>query len=165
MTWHFGWNPKYFGHIDHTKVVAPYIRVADANLCPNGTLSILYDFRLCQPNTSSLSSTILHSLEHCLLAILPDLLPGFLMVGPMGCRTGMYIVTSIPLHKNYVQEQLCKALQAIGDLKSVPYQSEKTCGMACDHNLVSVQETVHQLLNSSFFQNETTKVTNVEEII
>ena len=164
-TWHFGWNPNDFGHIDHTKVVAPYIRVADANLSPNGTLSFLYDFRLCQPNTSSLSSTILHSLEHCLLAILPDLLPGFLMVGPMGCRTGMYIVTSIPLHKNYVQEQLCKALQAIGDLKSVPYQSEKTCGMACDHNLVFVQEIVHQLLNSSFFQNETTKVTNVEEII
>lgn len=165
MTWHFGWNPDDFGHIDHTKVVAPFIRVADAKLCANGTLSFLYDFRLCQPNTAPLSSTTLHSLEHCLLAILPDLLPGFHMVGPMGCRTGMYIVTNISLHKNFVKNQLYKALQAIENLKTVPYQSEKTCGMACDHNLVSAQEIAHHLLGSSFFQKIVPKISHTEEII
>lgn len=165
MTWHFGWSPNDFGHIDHTKVVAPYIRVADAKLCPNGTLSILYDFRLCQPNTTPLSSTVLHSLEHCLLAVLPDFLSGFLMVGPMGCRTGMYIVTSIPLHKNYVKKQLYRALQAIVNLETVPYQNEKTCGMACDHNLLSAQAIANQLLNSSFLQNEVIKINGTEEII
>lgn len=165
MTRHFGWNPDDFGHIDHTKAVAPYIRVADAKLCSNGTLSTLYDFRLCQPNTAALSSTSLHSLEHCLLAILPDLLPGFLMVGPMGCRTGMYIVTSIPLHKNYVKNQLYKALQAIEILKSVPYQSEKTCGMANDHNLSAAQIIAKKVLNSFFFQNIITKTTHTTEMI
>ena len=152
MISHFGWNSDDVGYIDHTKVVAPYIRVADAQLGPNGTLSILYDFRLCQPNTTALPPTSLHSLEHCLLAILPDLLPGFLMVGPMGCRTGMYIVTAMPLHKHYVKNQLYKALQKICNLKSVPYQSEKTCGMADDHNLFAAQAIANEILNSLLFQ-------------
>lgn len=55
MTWHFGWNPDDFGHIDHTKVVAPFIRVADAKLCPNGHFSsfmILDYVSPTQPNTA-----------------------------------------------------------------------------------------------------------------
>lgn len=87
------------------------------------------------------------------------------MVGPMGCRTGMYIVTNILLHKNFVKNQLYKALQAIENLKTVPYQNEKTCGMACDPNLVSAQEIAHHLLSSSFFQKIVPKIGHSEEII
>ncbi len=167
MTSHFGWNAGDFGHIDHTKVLAPYIRVADAQFSPNGTLSILYDFRLCQPNTLALPSARLHSLEHFLLAILPGLLPGFLMVGPMGCRTGMYIVTAMPLNKNYFKSQLCKALQKICNLKSVPYQSEKTCGMADDLNLFAAQAIANKILNSLPFRKlkGVSNTINAEEVV
>lgn len=146
MTSHYGWSLKDFGHIDHTTVSAPYIRLADAQMGPNGDCSILYDFRLCEPNTTALPPTTLHSLEHSLLAILPQVLPGFLMVAPMGCRTGLYITTAFPLQKNYVTQQLLIALEKICKLEAVPYQSEKTCGMVMDHDLKAAQAVAATVL-------------------
>lgn len=146
MTNHYGWDEGDFGHIDHTTISAPYIRVADSQIGPNGDTSILYDLRLCEPNTTALPSTTLHSLEHSLLAILPQVLPGFLMVAPMGCRTGLYITTAFPLHKNYVTAQLLTALKMLCKLNTVPYQSEKSCGMAHDHDLKAAQAIAAELL-------------------
>ena len=148
MTQHYGWHVGDFGHIDHRTVTPPYIRVADTQLGPNGDLSMLYDFRLCKPNQTALPVTTLHSLEHALLAILPKLLPGFLTVAPMGCRTGMYITTACPLSKTIVEQALQSALEAICALDVVPYQSDKTCGMWEDHDLKAAQEVATNLLNA-----------------
>ena len=126
----------------------PYIRLADAQMGPNGDCSILYDFRLCEPNTTALPPTTLHSLEHSLLAILPQVLPGFLMVAPMGCRTGLYIITAFPLQKNYIKQQVIIALERICTLETVPYQSEKTCGMARDHDLKAAQAIAATVLKN-----------------
>ncbi|MGO3610610.1 MAG: S-ribosylhomocysteine lyase, partial [Enterococcus sp.] len=37
-------------NLDHTKVEAPYIRVADKKIGPNGDVIVKYDVRLKQPN-------------------------------------------------------------------------------------------------------------------
>jgi S-ribosylhomocysteine lyase len=136
---HFGWDISSFGHIDHQKVVAPYIRAADAQIGPEGGVAVLYDLRLCQPNIIVLPTEALHTLEHCFLWILPDLVPGFLGVGPMGCQTGLYLTTAYPLEKEFMKEAVIAALNQIQELDEVPYQSEALCGMAKTHSLPSAK--------------------------
>lgn len=136
---HFGWDRTTFGHIDHRKVTAPYVRVADAYIGPEGGVPTLYDLRLCQPNISSIPTDVLHTLEHCLLWILPKLVPGFLGVGPMGCQTGLYITTAFPIESRFLKETIISALQQVVKLDHVPYQSEFLCGMANNHNLTQAQ--------------------------
>ncbi len=136
---HFGWDPSNFGHIDHRKVVAPYVRVADALLGPEGSVAVLYDLRLSQPNTEALPTDALHTLEHCFLRILPDLVPGFLSVGPMGCQTGFYLTTAYPLERGFMTEAIITALNQILELDKVPYQTDALCGMANNHDLLGAK--------------------------
>lgn len=136
---HFGWDISSFGHIDHQKVVAPYIRVADAQIGPEGGISVLYDLRLCQPNIIPLPTDALHTLEHCFLMVFPDLVPGFLSVGPMGCQTGLYLTTAYPLEKEFMKDAIIAALNQIQELDEVPYQSEALCGMKKTHSLPSAK--------------------------
>lgn len=131
----FGWDPSSFGHIDHRKVIAPYVRVADAQMGPEGDVAVLYDLRLCQPNTAALPADVLHTLEHCFLLILPSLLPGFLGVAPMGCQTGLYLTTAYPIDSGFVTEVINSAFKRILELESVPYGNEIFCGMAINHDL------------------------------
>lgn len=142
----FGWNFDDFGHIDHTKVDAPYFRVADAVQGKNGDISILYDLRLCQPNKQSLPTSILHTLEHCLLFQLPKYLPGFIGVGLMGCLTGLYITTVSPVNKKQFKEAVLEAFKDILSYKNVPYKDEKMCGMVINHNLLGAQEVIPQII-------------------
>lgn len=132
---YFGWDASRFGHIDHRKVVAPYIRVADAQMGQEGGVAVLYDLRLCQPNTVALPANALHTLEHCLLWILPGLVPGFLCVAPMGCQTGLYLTTAYPLESGFMKEAITIALNRIMELEEVPYRNEILCGMARNHDL------------------------------
>ena len=132
---HFGWDISCFGHIDHRKVVAPYIRVADAQMGHEGDVAILYDLRLCQPNTTTLPANVLHTLEHCFLWLLPSLVPGFLSVAPMGCQTGLYLTTAYPLESGFMKKAITTALNQIIGLEDVPYRSEVLCGMARNHDL------------------------------
>jgi S-ribosylhomocysteine lyase len=136
---HFDWDSSSFGHIDHRKVVAPYIRVADAQLGPEGGVAVLYDLRLSQPNTAALPTDALHTLEHCFLWILPNLVPGFLSVGPMGCQTGLYLTTAYPHERRFMTEAIITALNRILELDKVPYQTDVLCGMANNHDLLGAK--------------------------
>lgn len=51
-------------NLDHTKVKAPYIRVADKKTGEHGDVIIKYDVRFKQPNKEHMDMPSLHSLEH-----------------------------------------------------------------------------------------------------
>ena len=40
-------------NLDHTKVAAPYVRVADRKELPGGDVLVKYDVRFCQPNRAT----------------------------------------------------------------------------------------------------------------
>ncbi len=143
---YFGWDSSNFGHIDHRKVVAPYVRVADAQMGPEGGTAVMYDLRLRQPNTVVLPVDVLHTLEHCLLWILPNLVPGFLGVGPMGCRTGLYLTTAYPIECGLMKKSIITAFKQILELDEVPYQSEELCGMAKNHDLVGAKSLANSMI-------------------
>ena len=50
--------------LDHTKVVAPYVRLAGVKKGKNGDEVYKYDIRLKQPNKAHMEMAALHSLEH-----------------------------------------------------------------------------------------------------
>lgn len=141
-----GWDSAEFGHIDHRAVKAPYLRVADAQMGPEGGVAVLYDLRLSQPNAEILPADALHSLEHCFLWLLPDLLPGFLGVGPMGCQTGLYLTTAYPVGRPLMTKAVVSALKRITQLDEVPYHSEALCGMAKNHDLAGAKAVAHKVV-------------------
>ena len=56
-------------NLDHTKVVAPYIRLAGTMEGINGDVIKKYDLRFKQPNKAHMDMPALHSLEHLMLNI------------------------------------------------------------------------------------------------
>ena len=77
--------------LDHTKVQAPYVRLAGVKTTPRGDSISKYDLRLLQPNQAEIDPAALHTLEHLLAGYLRDHLSDVVDVSPMGCRTGMYM--------------------------------------------------------------------------
>ena len=49
-------------NLDHTKVAAPFVRVADVKHLPAGDTLTKYDVRFCQPNKEHLDMPAVHSL-------------------------------------------------------------------------------------------------------
>ena len=48
-------------NLDHTKVAAPYVRVADRKELPGGDVLVKYDVRFCQPNHEHLSAELTYN--------------------------------------------------------------------------------------------------------
>jgi S-ribosylhomocysteine lyase len=84
--------------LDHTKVQAPYVRLAGRKRVASGVVE-KYDLRLAQPNREALPTAALHTLEHLLAGYIRDHLPGVIDLSPMGCRTGFYLVAEGPWRK------------------------------------------------------------------
>src|SRR5699024_7017915 len=51
-------------NLDHTKVAAPYIRLAGTNEGQHGDTIYKFDIRFCQPNKEHMDMPALHSIEH-----------------------------------------------------------------------------------------------------
>ncbi|BAO97737.1 S-ribosylhomocysteinase [Helicobacter pylori NY40] len=57
-------------NLDHTKVKAPYVRIADRKKGVNGDVIVKYDVRFKQPNQDHMDMPSLHSLEHLVAEII-----------------------------------------------------------------------------------------------
>lgn len=132
--------------LDHTKVRAPYVRLAGRKALAGGVVE-KYDLRLAQPNREALPTASLHTLEHLLAGYLRDHLPGVIDLSPMGCRTGFYLVVEGPLGEERVLEAFAKAL---GDVLAhegpVPGASFKECGNYRDHDLEGAKAWAERVL-------------------
>ena len=95
-------------NLDHTKVVAPYIRLVGVYSGENGDKIYKYDIRFCQPNKEHLKMPSLHSLEHLIAELIRNHLDNVLDFGPMGCQTGFYL--SVINNNSYedIEEALAK---------------------------------------------------------
>lgn len=61
--------------LDHTKVRAPYVRLAGRKEGPRGDVITKWDLRLVQPNRAEIPTAPLHTIEHLLAGYLRDALP------------------------------------------------------------------------------------------
>ena len=56
--------------LDHTRVRAPYVRLAARYVGPRGDVVTKYDLRLVQPNRAEIPTAALHTMEHLLAGYL-----------------------------------------------------------------------------------------------
>lgn len=133
------------GEVDHTLVKAPYFRLTDVidNVC-------VYDMRMLQPNEGSYSTTIMHSVEHCLAVALKAIIPAsFVNCAPLGCRTGCYI-TTVNFDPQNMGIVLKKAIEYIVNHTSeVPLANKYQCGNCTDHSFIGAQIALCDFLSMS----------------
>ena len=86
-------------NLDHTKVVAPFVRLAGRKQGINGDEILKYDIRFKQPNKEHMEMPGLHSLEHLMAENIRNHTDKVVDMSPMGCQTGFYL--AVINHDNY----------------------------------------------------------------
>lgn len=133
-------------NLDHTKVKAPYLRLADKKVGEHGDEIYKYDLRICQPNQAHMEMPALHSLEHLLAELARNHSNHVLDIGPMGCQTGFYItLINEPEYQNAL-DLIEATLRDVLTATEVPACNETQCGWAASHSLQGAQEIAKDLL-------------------
>ena len=107
-----------------------------------------FDLRFKKPNAGDyITPKALHTIEHLLATTLRN---GrgkndIVYFGPMGCRTGFYLLT---LHQSFDdgKELLKEAIVAALALEEIPGSSKKECGNYLEHDLAGAKEELKKYL-------------------
>lgn len=134
--------------LDHTKVKAPYVRLAGVKTTPKGDQISKYDLRFLQPNQGAIDPAAIHTLEHLLAGYMRDHLEGVVDVSPMGCRTGMYMAVIGEPDEQGVMKAFEAALKdTAGHDQPIPGVSELECGNYRDHDLAAARQHARDVLD------------------
>lgn len=132
--------------LDHTKVAAPYVRVAGRKELPGGDTLIKYDVRFTQPNKGHLGMKAVHSIEHMTAHHMRNHTDALIDFSPMGCQTGFYALTLGIEPADFVQI-LADTMQDLLDATEVPAANEVQCGWGANHSLEESQAAVAAFLD------------------
>ena len=131
---------------DHRLMLPPSLRVSKHYECSSGSKIVVWDLRIGQPNVTHISMATVHSLEHFMGSLLPELSPKFINVAPMGCQTGFYIVSmdvnDFTTMSNYLGNVFTRILEA----DEVPLANNQQCGWAENHSLQGAKDVANWLL-------------------
>ena len=124
--------------INHDKLLRG-IYVSRKDNVGNGVLTT-FDVRMKEPNREPVMDTaVMHTLEHLMAVYFrshPDWAEKTIYVGPMGCRTGMYVIFQGDLEPKDVWQAFVDAYQYIVDYQGeIPAAKSYMCGNYLDHNL------------------------------
>lgn len=130
--------------VDHTKInKGMYISRIDDDI-------VTYDIRMVKPNTPPfLENAGLHSFEHIFATFMRNSEYGknIVYVGPMGCRTGFYLLTRNMSHK-IALELTKRAMDYISNFTGdLPGRSEIECGNYLDHDVNKAKEYAFNMTN------------------
>ena len=132
-------------NLDHTRVAAPFVRVADRKRLPGGDELVKYDVRFCQPNREHLDMRAVHSIEHLTAELMRNRTDRLIDFGPMGCQTGFYALT-LGLEPAEFLPLLEATLHDILGAGEVPAANEVQCGWGANHSLEAAQAAVRKFL-------------------
>lgn len=132
--------------LDHTKVVAPYVRLAGTKAGVKGDVVTKYDIRFKQPNKAYMEMPALHSLEHLMADRIRNHSDAVVDLSPMGCQTGFYV--SFMNYDDYegILDILEKTAQDVLAATTVPACNEVQCGWAASHSLEGAQALAKEFL-------------------
>ncbi|MFD1206202.1 S-ribosylhomocysteine lyase [Sporosarcina contaminans] len=133
-------------NLDHTKVKAPFVRLAGVKEGVNGDVVRKYDIRFCQPNKEHLEMPAIHSLEHMMAEFSRNHSDRIVDISPMGCQTGYYM--AFINHDDYedVLAILEKTLNDVLAANEVPACNEIQCGWAASHSLEGAKKAAKEML-------------------
>ena len=119
--------------VDHTKLKkGVYISRMDDTL-------ITYDIRMCEPNVDTpLDPKAAHTIEHIGATLLRNgkYADKIIYFGPMGCRTGFYVIFAGDLKSEDILEVLREGAEYVLSYEGeIPGYSPRDCGNYLDNNL------------------------------
>lgn len=134
-------------NLDHTKVAAPYVRLAGIKEGEKGDVIRKYDIRFKQPNVEHMKMDALHSIEHLMAENIRNYTDKVVDLSPMGCQTGFYLTTIN--HDDYgdVLHVLEKTLNAVLEATEVPACNVVQCGWAANHSLEGAKQLAKEMLS------------------
>jgi S-ribosylhomocysteine lyase len=132
--------------VDHTKMIAPAVRVAKTMSTPSGDDITVFDLRFCVPNEDMLSAKGIHTLEHLFAGFMRDHLNDknveIIDLSPMGCRTGFYMSLLGNPKAKKVAKAWKKSMEDVLGVKSesdIPELNLYQCGTYKMHSLDDAQ--------------------------
>ena len=130
--------------VDHTKFgVGMYVSRIDDDI-------VTYDIRMVKPNGGEyLSSPSMHTIEHLFATFARNsaLSDKVIYVGPMGCRTGFYLLVR-DMEKPDAIKLAPEAMEFIKDYEGdIPGYSEIECGNYLEHDIESAKKDIIPVLD------------------
>lgn len=118
--------------VDHERLLRG-IYVSRRDLTPSGDVLTTFDVRMTEPNRQhALSGATLHTIEHLAATYLrnrPDWKDRVIYWGPMGCRTGNYLILLGDLKPGDIVELIRDTFRFIAEYEGeVPGASPRDCG-------------------------------------
>lgn len=133
-------------NLDHRTVAAPYIRLADRKVLPNGDVISKFDIRFTQPNVAHLEMPVIHSLEHLFAEKSRNHSDQVIDFSPMGCQTGFYLILQGDHEFADVAKLVETTLTDILDATEVPAANDIQCGWGANHTLDGAQSAAREFL-------------------
>ena len=101
-----------------------------------------FDLRFKKPNTGDyISPKALHTVEHLMATVLRNsrAKENIVYFGPMGCRTGFYLLT-LRMSRDEVLSLLRACIPAALALDEIPGSRREECGNYLEHDLAGAKE-------------------------
>jgi len=140
--------------VDHTKMIAPAVRVAKTMKTPCGDDITVFDLRFCVPNKEKLSVKGTHTLEHLFAGFMRNHLNSkkveIIDISPMGCRTGFYMsLLGTPTAKRVAKawKASMEDVLAVKKQKDIPELNLYQCGTYKMHSLKEAKEIAQMVLD------------------
>ena len=136
--------------IDHIKL-QPGVYVSRTDKIGNEVITT-FDLRMTSPNEEPVMNTAeVHTIEHLGATFLrnhPEYKDKTIYFGPMGCRTGFYLLTRSLPHNEAISLVKDAYSFIAGFDGEIPGCSEKECGNYLEHDLEAAKKDVLPLLKS-----------------
>ncbi len=136
--------------IDHLRLL-PGVYVSRQDKV-NGNVITTFDLRITRPNFEPVMNTAeIHTIEHLGATFLrnhKDYKDNVIYFGPMGCRTGFYLVFAGDVTSHEILPLIIEMFEFIKDFHDeVPGASAKDCGNYLDMNLGMANYIADKYLN------------------
>lgn len=141
--------------VDHTKMKAPFVRIAKTMATPKGDDITVFDLRFTIPNKALLPEKGIHTLEHLFAGFMRDHLNSdnveIIDISPMGCRTGFYMSLIGKPNESLVVDAWLKSMHDVLNVKSqseIPELNEYQCGTYTMHSLEEAKAIAEKIIQS-----------------
>jgi len=146
--------------VNHLKL-EPGIYVSRKDRFGGVTLTT-FDLRMTRPNREPVMNTAeLHTIEHLGATCLrndSEWKNRVVYFGPMGCRTGCYVIFEGDLESKDILPLIIKMYEFIrdfeGDNKDIPGAEARDCGNFLDHNLAMARYLAKRFLDNTLYHME-----------
>lgn len=127
------------------------IYLSRRDISPSGDIIATFDIRMTEPNReATVDGAALHAIEHLAATYLRNSRwqADIIYWGPMGCRTGNYLVLLGDYTPQQVREMMCDTMRFIADFEGdIPGATPRDCGNYSYMDLLEARRQARRYLD------------------